>query len=251
MKLKINSNKNIGSVIYVVEGDADEVSIIKRIFSGVFKYTVVKYDKTKNSYKLIKSENKYSKVFIVPAKQSAIVKLDKSNDYFDEIYSRLSLDYELDLENSAIYYLFDRDRESNNLKQILPLMDKYGNSRDNGFEMNGLLLLSYPCIQSFYTNCKNDDVYLTDGKQVKMYTSSMASKPILLSHLKSGANLLLSIIKDELNICIKELKVDSFSKQNKELLFYEEDLYKEKHKYRALSTLFISLVDLGILEFEE
>ena len=113
MKIKNNINKNIGKVVYIVEGDNDEPKLIIDIFQKIFNYSIVRYDKLNDKIVELKQDNnKYSKVYIIPAKYSAISTLDINDDYFDEIFSKLSK-YDLDIDNSALYFLFDRDRQSN------------------------------------------------------------------------------------------------------------------------------------------
>ncbi len=111
-RLKINKEKAIGQVIYIVEGDKTEHELIERIYVQL-GYSVVTYNKSSRYCTCLRGHNKYSRVFIIPAFHPAIVSLDTDKDYFDEVYRLLALGYGLDVENSAIFYLFDRDRLSN------------------------------------------------------------------------------------------------------------------------------------------
>ena len=136
MKIKNNINKNIGKVVYIVEGDNDEPKLIIDIFQKIFNYSIVRYDKLNDKIVELKQDNnKYSKVYIIPAKYSAISTLDISDDYFDEIFSKLSK-YDLDIDNSALYFLFDRDRQSNRPGVIKKNMSHFYNS----IFVNGFIL---------------------------------------------------------------------------------------------------------------
>ena len=142
--MKLNPNRRIGKVLYLVEGDVDEVIILERIFSRLLNYSVVTYDKRfDNVTCLVKPNDKYSKVFIVPMKYSAVSKIESSTDYIEYVYQRLK-SFGLEKEECARYLLFDRDEGSNTHDMLKHLFSVFKNSLDNELEINGLLLLSYP-----------------------------------------------------------------------------------------------------------
>ena len=243
--MKLNKNKSIGNVIYIVEGDKDEVDILTNIYSKILDYSLYCYDKRKDFVKLVSNTNKYSKVFILPAHYSAISKLDINDDYFNNAYRMLS-EYGLDVENSSIYFLFDRDRESNRPGRILENFNKYRNSRDNLMEMNGLFLLSYPSIEAYYYNCNNIEVLLYNGHEAKLGLNDI-NKIIDENLLLQGANYLINSFKNlKLDFLLDDL--DDFSSINKQVFDYEEKHYSNCHNYKVLSLIFISLLDLGIIE---
>ena len=248
MKIKNNINKNIGKVVYIVEGDNDEPKLIIDIFQKIFNYSIVRYDKLNDKIVELKQDNnKYSKVYIIPAKYSAISTLDINDDYFDEIFSKLSK-YDLDIDNSALYFLFDRDRQSNRPGVIKKNMSHFYNSRDNGEYRNGLFLLSYPSIESFYLNCFNDDTEFGSGTEIKGYP---INKDIEANNINDGTCNILNIInainKDEFNINM----LDSFKDTNLNIFNYQECKFNKDKKYITLSLLFLSLIDLGLIEIDE
>ncbi len=115
-------------------------------------------------------DNKYSKVFIVPAEYSSLTKLNDSEKYFDLIYRRLSEWNDLRIDDSAVYYVFDRDPKNNKAGIVKGLMNQLCNSRgDNDVFLNGLLLLSYPCVESFVLEAFEDDFVSAKGSVVKTY----------------------------------------------------------------------------------
>ena len=59
--------------------------------------------------------------------------------------------YNFDVDNAAIYYFFDRDNQSNtDVKFIEDMLSVLENARENGgYNRQGLLLLSYPSVESF------------------------------------------------------------------------------------------------------
>lgn len=254
MKVTINRRKRIGKVIYVVEGDNTEPKIIEQLFRELLGYSIVKYDKRDNTYiELISETDKYSRVYIVPSKHSAIKKINETMDYFENVFSYLATNYELDVTNNAVYFLYDRDRKSNRPTPVEKAINHFQNARDNDeYDMNGLLLLSYPSIEAFYCNINKDDEKFSCGDDAKVHTSGYSEESITVEKLIDGATCaigkVLSII-GEPNLNIEWL--DSFSPINEKIFKYEEEKFNKSGYYDTLSLLFISLIDLGIIEIEE
>lgn len=252
MKITINKNKNIGKVIYVVEGDVTEPSIIKTIFNKLLNYEVNTYKKHDDSYSILNSKtNKYSKVYVIPSKNPQINQIEKSQDYF---YNILNNKFEISSENSAIYYIFDRDRNNNRPTTIKNHIAKYCNSRDNDTEMNGLFLLSYPCIEACYLNALNDKNEFSCGQNIKDYVNeneidfSVFQKDyLLIDFAKTVIDNINKIYSD--NFKIEDL--DDFKKINLEIFDYEEKCFNKRKVYITLSLLIISLIDLGIIEITQ
>ena len=240
-KIKINKDKSIGSVIYIVEGEKTEPELIKHIFSNMFDYKVVTSNKA-GIKQLESKSNKYSCVYIVTAQYPQIKKIEESDDFFNSIYNQLSKQYGLDVENNAIYYIFDRDRDSNNSDTILKNFKKYRNSRDNDQEMNGLFLISYPCIEAFMCNCHNDQTKLSCGNEAKKHTKKYKIENLIEENLhfatKEFIDKYMKIINKEFDIS----KLDDFADSNKKIFKYEENEYVNSKAYDVLSLLIISLI---------
>lgn len=253
MKVSLNKTKAIGQVIYVVEGDKTEPDLIKHIYSSVLGYSVVQYSKLDDRVVLLQGTDKYSRVFVVPALDSSVKHLCSglSDDYFDRVYQLLSIDYGLDVENSAVFYLFDRDRESNRPKHFLNAICKYVCSRgvyDNN-EMNGLFLPSYPCIEAFLMNANVDQHDVSCGRDAKAYISSQGYNIEGLNEglLENATFLMLILIESITGIKFNDNQLDNFESTNKSVFNYEETKWKKDRLYTSLSLLSISLLDLGII----
>lgn len=243
--MTLNKNKSIGSVIYIVEGDNDEIDILKNIYSKILAYSICTFDKRDNSVKLINKDNSYSKVFLIPAEYSAVARFKPEDSYFDNVYRKLSK-YGLDVENSAIYFLFDRDQNNNRPGKITNNMTKYKNSRDNDYEMNGLFLLSYPSIEAYYFNCNSLNVNIKNGQEAKSSLEKI-KKDIDDELLIQGVSMLMNLF-NEIRIKFSDESLDDFSSINKDILAYEDNYYNLNKNYKTLSLIFISLLDLGIIE---
>lgn len=88
---------------------------------------------------------------MINAKESSIKNIDRDNGFLDNLFMELIENYDFDVDNAAIYYLFDRDSRSNTDATFIEgLLSVLVNSRDNdSFDRQGILLLSYPSIESF------------------------------------------------------------------------------------------------------
>ena len=247
MKIRINKEKSIGKVIYIVEGTKDEPKLLTDIFHKILGFNVVSYNKLNDEIiKITSDANKYSIVYIIPAKESAISSLDINDDYFNSLFIRL-IKYDLEIDNSAIYFIYDRDRKSNRPGAITKNMNIFKNSRDNGNYRNGLFLLDYPSIEAFYVNCKKDKNEFSSGKEIKDY---ILDKEIDINSLYDGTNYLL----DEINKIIEEAfdtnMLDKFSDTNLKIFNFEEKYYNTNRKYKTLALIILSLIDLEIISIE-
>lgn len=247
--MKLNPTKRIGKVLYLVEGDVDEVEILCHVFNKVLNYTVVSYDKRNDNVTcLVRPDDKYSKVFIVPMKYSAISKIESSNDYVEYIYSRLK-SFGLEKDECAKYLIFDRDNGSNSHETIKRLFKVFKNSLDNDLEINGLLLISYPCVQSFLCECFNDQTRLSSSVLMKQYTNKYNINDITEEDLMNGME---AMMKTLLSIILQPSfnvnSLDDMESVNALVLNHQDNHLINKHVYITLSMIFISFVDLGIIE---
>lgn len=249
MKIVINKDKRIGEVIFVVEGRDDEPQIIKNIFSKVFNYSVYRTNKNGDIIELRTSSQKYNKVIIVVNNKPQIATIN-TDTYLDDVYKKL-ISNNFDPYNAATYFIFDRDYGSNDYKEIDKLMGKLVNSRENpNFELNGLLLLSYPCIQAFYCNCHNVSNEFSNGKEIKKYVNMNGIKYVNEREIECATKVFLSTLKTNFNIDFEVSMLDDFYDENKKILKEEDEKYFNEQKFITLSCFVLSLLDLGIVEFE-
>ena len=216
--LKINKGKSIGRVLYIVEGS-----------------------------------NPTSQVFVVNTESSNIRTASKDNGYLNELFKALIENYDFSIDNAAIYYLFDRDVRSNTDKGfITDILSTLKNSRDNGYDRQGLLLLSYPSIESFtLSNFENRTIERSFalGNDLKSYLNAkkLNHSGIDERTLGNAASELMNSLK---TIGADDFDVDNFYESNYKIFSYEESVYEKESVYRALSLLCISLLDLGLIEID-
>lgn len=247
--LKINKNKRIGSVVFIVEGKNDEPKLLRDIFYKLLDYNIYRVDSLGNILKLVKKEDLYSRVAIVVNNKSQISSINSKNDYLDYVF-RLLINNNIDLYNSAIYYLFDRDYDSNKKEDIIELFEKFNNSRENdSYDLHGLLLLSYPCLEAFYLNGNDDIKQYSNGKDIKSHVRRNRYRTNFnLEQLQCAVKEMLRVLNENINCCFENKFLDDMSDFNKIVLNRQDNYHKEKQLYITLSMISISLIDLGIVE---
>ncbi len=268
--LKINTKKNIGTVIIIVEGEKDEFDLFKQIFVNILNY---KYIERKRKYKTFKTYDEFvmkgnenSRVIVLNAYNSNINTLDRNKDYLDKLYIDLYNELGIDVKNKSIYFIWDRDSKSNNYNDVKGLISKLGSANDNDTEMNGLLLLSYPAIQSYIISCYDEKTECLKDIDLKEYIKKKGykvSNPNKYQNNKQGSNEEIDkakIIKatkvmlkrlEEMHIDFKETDLDNFSDISLKIFNKEENFYDNHKAYKMLSLISIMLIDLQIIIFKE
>jgi len=150
--------------------------------------------------------------------------------------------------------LWDRDKEKIddkvNQEYYKKAINTFTSALDNKYEMNGLLLLSYPCHESY--NLSNFKKRLwkyhyntsIDCKK-EFNTSRFSVKDI------TEKTLLLAVLnmhKSMLNYDINNYDPTNFKRINEIIYQKEEQCFKNNKYFDALSLISIMLIDLGIIE---
>ena len=256
-KFKFNKDKNIGSVLYIVEGERREINLLGYIFKEILKYDeVIGIDRTGNErIKYISKENKNSKIFIINSEQSNIQSI-ANTDFRDEQVKKLKqYDDEFNYENIPIYYIFDCDRK-NDKKAIENIIKTYINAREPNEErkydsIGGMVLLSYPAIESFVISNFEKDMYKFherfdfNEKNLKQYIGDNMYYDNKMS-IDTLSNAFLELINSLQKINVNEINLDNTKEFNMDIFNYEQSV---SNQY-MLSLLLISFVDLGIIEIE-
>ena len=170
--IKINKDKCIGNVIFVVEGKKTEFEIIKNIFTDLLNYDIYESNDDKSITKFKHHTMRANKILVVTHEFPQIKHLNKN---IEKVINKL-IEYEINYEDMAMYFIYDRDRDSNTSTQIEDAIRKYKNSRCNDFDTNGMLLLSYPCIEAIYFNNANNDKRFVCGNEIKEGVKKLAKE---------------------------------------------------------------------------
>lgn len=252
MNIHVNKEKSIGKVLFIVEGSWTEPYILRRIFTTIFDYQLETKLRGKKYQKYNSKENSTSQVFVVNAEESNIINIKRDNQYLNNLFAEFIENYDFKIDNAATYYIFDRDRKSNQDEEFIEnMLNVLANSRDNaGYDRQGLLLLSYPSIESFTVSNfeKNSfDTRIDTGKKLKEYAHQKN-----YNHQKIYEQTLLFAVQELLKaldiIGDIKLDVDDFSIDNRKIYDYEEKEFKDTKAYRLLGLLVIALIDLGLIE---
>lgn len=256
-KIVLDKNKSIGKVVFIVEGDKKEHTLLGYIFEKILDYSVVDVRRNRAPYsKYISKINPDSRIFVISAESSNVRSAGSDGKgYLDQVFSALYKEYSLDISNAAVYYIYDRDNESNFYNETEKLTHTLVNSRDNGFEANGLLLLSYPCIEAYIKSCFDDCAceIIDTPKSLKAIMNDSRYQYNKMDGdaiLKSCRNMLSAIE----SICgreVKESDLDDFSEIGSKVLDAENQLYLDKKQYMLLSLIAIAFMDLGILRIDK
>ncbi|WP_145333998.1 hypothetical protein [Paenibacillus xylanexedens] len=253
--IKINKDKNIGKVLLIVEGERTEFYLLRKIFTQIFDYQYEKMDRMRKYKKYNEKDGIHSSIFVINAKDPAISTIHTQEDFLDEIFEKLIVEYQFPVDRAAIFYVFDRDVRSNtDAVLIRNLLRNLSSSRDsNDFDRQGLLLLSYPSIESFVaSNFMEDSFRLTfeTGKELKQYLDSnrMNQSKITEQTLLKAVSEMLSGMQ---HLGVTEYSIDQFSDTNLFIFNQQEEFYITKQQYQLLSLLSMILLDLGLVEIIE
>lgn len=248
--MKICKDRPIGKVIYVVEGERTEVLLLKHIFVEIFSFTFVESKRNGEDILHFKSGvNKGSQIYVIVGKRPQVVGLTRDIPYLEETYNRLNYEFRLEPLEAALYYIFDRDRESNPAGLIRSFIGKLKNSRDNGSEMNGALLISYPCIESYLVNAKENEAYHGCGKEIKSYVyhHKYFIEDLTEEDLVFATEVLLRFLKRIRKKDLQSEELDDLSGINASVFNSEEQKYFKDKVYFTLSLLGLSFLDLGLI----
>lgn len=249
--LKINKNKTIGEVVIVVEGESEEFKLLKHIFTEIFDYNYISIRRNKTMKdKFASKSNKNSVVIIANTSNSNIKSIMEDKNYKDKLYELLMHEYNRSLKSVPIYILWDRDADSNTEDVVFKSLKTFKSALDNDYDMNGLLLLSYPCVESYELSNFDKRLWNTNFKtsldaKKKMKTiipklTDINEKSLLLAVENMHRTLNKYGINnyDPSNYGNENIKI--FKKESEEYLIY-------KH-FNALSLISVMLIDLGLID---
>ena len=164
---------------------------------------MIRYDKRDGSVSEYgRCDDPYSRVYVVTMPDSSIANIPVGEDYLDAVYKVLA-GHGLSGMEMATYYLFDRDWRSNAAEAVLSKIGLLRNAYDNGHEMPGALLLSYPCLQAYYCQAHGLRAEFSESQDAKAFVN--ANRLIFLSDAETlnAANHMLA--------CLANLRSKAFS----------------------------------------
>lgn len=265
--IRLKKDKSIGNVLFIVEGEKTEFLILRKIFNEIFGYHYEEVNrKGKNFKKYQSKEHKNSSVFVINTEDSTIKSICNKKDYLDNMFELLIDDYKFDVDNSFIYFIFDRDRdpktETDEHRQYIKHLIKsltnsldIDESRDDEFifDRQGLLILSYPCAESFIAANFIPDTYTVSHRIGKELKSDLGSRKLQHSQISEQSLKMATVemLKYMKTMHEKDLDIDGFKDLNLEIFEKQDQFYEQNKSYRLLSLIPIILIDLGLIIIEE
>ena len=263
--MKLNKNVNIGNVLFIVEGEKSEFVLLKHIFKRILNYSLITNNRSQKEFEEYKSIiNPNSTVAIINTKYSNIKYAGESgNDYLDTLFEKLINEYDFEVDTAWIFFLFDRDHQSNNNpKLIRNLINTLKNPLDNGTNRAGELLLSYPGIESYKLSCVEEDVHLINDNldsnnkiffcnQLKTFVNNKGLGNIQNfneTHLCHACSEFLKYLVYTNNTFSAETDFDDFSSKSLHIFDIQEKNLSSKKYNDFFSMLSLAFLQLGLLK---
>lgn len=249
--LKINLKRNIGTVLIIVEGANDEFELFKQIFRNILHYNYIEKSRNQKNFKnydeFVMKGNEHSRVIVINSKNSNISTIKKDENYLNEIYKLLYYEYGIDIKNINVYFVWDRDRESNPVNITKELLGKLGSSTNNlDGEMNGILLLSYPSVESYIISAFDYKTTMIRSNNLKKYIKDKEYK-INEINRHSLLSAVVKMNKGLLGLGIASYNLDNLSPISIKVFDKQETIYNKRKYYNLLSFLSVILLDLNII----
>lgn len=250
----LNRNKRIGNVVIIAEGENPEFSIIENVFHNVLGYSVQKYKRSEKDIVELTGTDEYSKVTIINSPTNNINSIDNAIDFYDLYYKEVFVKLGIDLFTDSVYVLFDRDPNNNRYGTVKNLIEKLTESQNDSEEMNGLLLLNYPSIESFTYSLyvdKSYDLHKRLGSEMKEVVNSLNlnSKVMSEENLIHATNGFINFLIENKFLDKDTDLLDNLNVIGKPILDFQQEEYTRLNTFSCISQLVEILVDLQIIEF--
>lgn len=248
-KYCVHQQKNIGNVIFILEGAKTEFDLIKKIFVDILGYELHSLRRTcANGFELHGS-NRYSRIVAINFQGNHLFDINSTEQ--NKLFFRISNELGIKPENAAIYYLYDRDVKSYDIDEVRSFVQRYQDPFGTAAGDQGQLLLSYPSLESYTVSCFRTNTYSEEyelGKDLKTYaaqrayTIQMIRKEEHLLHASEEMDLALH------SLGINEYDLDNLGKTLLQLYDAQQRDYLISRRFHLVSTLSMALLELGILE---
>lgn len=271
-KYKIDKTKNIGNVIFVVEGGrpetgGTELKLLKKIFVDILDYEVQELRRESEEF-IGHGRLSQFHVFALNLPKNQLTQLTEES--IDLLFQRLRNEFHIKPEDCPIYFLYDRDvlsyhRNELRGKYVKKYTDPYGTADGN----QGQLLLSYPAIESYLLSCLKDNTIALSCK-LGQDTKNLLSKALCPDHYEnketvhqkavdlvftndpsvSEHHLLHSIYEMDAGLKamgISEYDLDNLSNTLLNVYDYEQKLYIQEESFSVLSLVGMALLELGVI----
>ena len=108
--MKINREKHIGRVLFIVEGSQTEFVLLRRIFCNVLGYSYLEKRRNRPDF-FVSTQDKYSQVAVINTWESNIRDISENDAYLDEVMDMLRENYSFPVDSSTIYYALSTEQD--------------------------------------------------------------------------------------------------------------------------------------------
>lgn len=252
-KYRIDKNKNIGNVIFVVEGGrlesgGTELRLLRSVFSEVLGYEVQELRRGSDEF-IGYGSNPAFRVFALNLPKNQLTQLN--DETLVALFARVDEEFKVNHSNCPIFYLYDRDFKSYGRNQLRKnYVKKYTDPYVDAEGNQGQLLLSYPAVESYLLSCIQNDVYRQScllGTDVK---PELANTGFSEEKIDSEQHLLHAAI--EMDKGLASFGLEAYDLDNLSLtLLGVYDAQQEKQKttgtFSILSLISMALLELGLI----
>lgn len=269
---RIDKTRNIGNVIFVVEGGrpetgGTELRLLKKIFADILEYEVQELRRGSEEF-IGHGRNSQFHVFALNLPKNQLTQL--TEDAIDALFRRLRDEFHIKPENCPVFYLYDRDvlsyhRNELRGKYVKKYIDPYGT--ENGDQ--GQLLLSYPAVESYLLSCiMEDTVNLSAklGQDAKVLLTSricpedgadttdihLKTVDLVFSEEKAEAEKHLIHSINEMDKGLQKIGIQAYDLDNLaptllEVYDYQQQKYNTENTFSLLSLVGMALLELGVI----
>lgn len=271
-KYKIDKTKNIGNVIFVVEGGrpetgGTELRLLKKIFADILGYEVQELRRGSEEF-IGYGQNPHFRVFALNLPKNQLTQL--TEEAMDELFCRLREEFHIKPEDCPVFYLYDRDvlsykRNELRKKYVMKYTDPYGTETGD----QGQLLLSYPAIESYLLSCIKDNIVEMSFKLGQDAKAALTSE-ICTAGCEDKTELHLKIVDSVFSNEIEEMEkrllhsinemdngletlgiqpydLDNLAPILLEVYDAQQQKYMEENTFSLLSLVGMALLELGVI----
>lgn len=252
--MRVNREKHIGRVLFIVEGSKTEFVLLRRIFCNILEYSYIEKRRNRPDF-FVSPRDKNSQIAVINTKESNIRDISQNETYLDDVMDTLREKYHFPVDQSAIYYLFDRDPMSN---LNVPLVESYikmlADPYDNADNYKaGQLLLSYPSVESYIISNFVDStssLRFSLGSDLKTYIGKHQNIQVN----KLSESTLIHAAKEFMIFLessgIPRWDIDNFATTSTTVFHQQEKQFQAGSGFNLFSMLTLAFLQMGLLELE-
>lgn len=246
---KLARKRNIGTVIFILEGAGTEFDLLETVFVKILGYQVEELKRNEPSGDFIlRGENPYSRVIGLNLKGNHLGDINDSE--LNALFHRLSSELDVKPENAPVYFLYDRDVLSYEEDEMRSYAERFQDPYANTDGSQGQLLLSYPALESYLVSCFQDESWKLRyqlGKDLKTYAAQHGCQKQMLrseTHLSHAAGEMDAALED---LGCGTYDLDALGPTLMAAYDAKQAGYMGKKDFSLLSLFSMALLELGIL----